>query len=176
MMDQPPNNILLSTIKDADLPDFTLKGREFIGKVVDIYDGDTCKIVMFLDNRMTKFTCRLVGLDTPEIKPPMSKPNRDEEIAAAKRCRHRLIQLSTNCRVDMNTVDTSKKDIKAIINENTKLVRVSCGDFDKYGRLLVTLYDANFDANALESAKSYNTILIEERFAKPYNGGTKDMF
>jgi endonuclease YncB( thermonuclease family) len=126
---------------------------------------------------MTKFNCRLVGLDTPEIKPPMSKPNRDEEIAAAKRCRHRLIQLSTNCRMD-DTANTnaSKKDIMAIINDNTKLIRVSCSDFDKYGRLLVTLYDANFDTNALESTKSYNTILIEERFAKPYNGGTKDGF
>jgi endonuclease YncB( thermonuclease family) len=71
----------------------------------------------------------------------------------------------------MNTADTSKKDIKTIINDNTKLIRVSCSEFDKYGRLLVTLYDSDFDAT-----KSYNTVLIEERYAKPYNGGTKEGF
>jgi endonuclease YncB( thermonuclease family) len=168
----------LRTITDADVPDFSLKGQDFVGKVVDIYDGDTCKVVLLYKGEYAKFTCRLFGLDTPEMKPPMSKPNREEEIAAAKRCRNRFIQLATNCRIDIGMLDLSKKDIKAMMNDNSKLVRVVCGEFDKYGRLLVTLYDKNdIECNTMNGGgKSFNSILVEEKYANPYYGGTKETF
>lgn len=168
----------LRTITDADISDFSLKGMDCIGKVVDIYDGDTCKVVLLYKGEYAKFTCRLVGLDTPEMKPPMSKPNRDEEIAAAKRCRNRFIQLATNCRIDIGMLDISKKELKAMMNDNSKLVRVVCGEFDKYGRLLVSLYDIvdSVVTSGGGNEKSYNSVLIEENYAKPYYGGTKDAF
>ena len=36
-------------------------------KVVDIYDGDTCKIIVVYKNELMRFNCRLVGLDTSPI-------------------------------------------------------------------------------------------------------------
>ena len=51
---------------------FSFEGRKCLGKVVDVYDGDTVKIVFSLsDNepeRLYKWNCRLINVDTPEIK------------------------------------------------------------------------------------------------------------
>jgi len=144
----------LETIRDCDIEEFNLKGKKLLGKVVDIYDGDTCKIVFDLDGKLTKFSCRLLGINAPEIKPLKSKENREVEKTEAKKCRNRLFELCTNCILE-------DKKIKDVIDNNRKLVVVECFDWDKYGRLLVSIYDLN-------SEKSFNSILIEENLAKTY--------
>lgn len=144
----------LETIRDCDIEEFNLKGKKLLGKVVDIYDGDTCKIVFDLDGKLTKFSCRLLGINAPEIKPPKNKDNRDVEKTEAKKSRNRLFELCTNCILE-------DKKIKDVIDNNRKLVVVECFDWDKYGRLLVYIYDLNSD-------KSFNSILIEENLAKTY--------
>ena len=70
----------LQTIKNIDIPLMSLIGITTIGKVVEMYDGDTCKIVLMNNNKLEKYNCRLLGLDTPEMKPPLTKENRDIEI------------------------------------------------------------------------------------------------
>lgn len=126
----------LKTLTGKDVPEFSYKGETFIGKIVDIYDGDTCKILLYIDGKIVKFPCRLNGIDTPEIKPLLSKPNRDREIKNAKRCRNRLVQLGTDC--DINTDDEcGKEELADLLDRNTKLVTVKCDGFDKYFRLLV---------------------------------------
>ena len=93
----------LVNIKCDDIELFSLNGLKTIGKIVDIYDGDTCKIVIIHENILKKFTCRLLGIDTPEIKPSLQKTNREKEIIDAHRCRNRLLQLLTNCKnIDLN--------------------------------------------------------------------------
>ena len=92
----------LRGLTDNDIGEFSLEGRKTVGKVVDIYDADTCKIIFGLDNVIVKFNCRLSGIDTPELKPLRSKPNRDIEKRAAQRARNRLIQLSTDCTCNSN--------------------------------------------------------------------------
>lgn len=158
---------LLKNIKSSDILEFSLNGIKTSGKIVEIYDGDTCKIVLLNNNILQKFNCRINGIDTPEMKPPLNKPNREIEIKNAYRCRNRLIQLctSTNIAIDVDS------DVKKVsLDTNTKIVYVECLEFDKYGRLLVNIYDQ-------ESPKiSYNDILVNEGFAKKYNGGTKDEF
>ena len=144
----------LETIRDCDIKEFNLKGKKLLGKVVDIYDGDTCKIVFDLDGKLTKFSCRLLGINAPEIKPLKSKENREVEKTEAKKCRNRLFELCTNCFLE-------DKKIKDVIDNNRKLVVVECFDWDKYGRLLVYIYDLNSD-------KSFNSILVEENLAKSY--------
>ena len=52
-----------------DTPEFSLCGLTLQGKVVECYDADTCKIVLPLQTSFYKFTCRLSGIDTPEMKP-----------------------------------------------------------------------------------------------------------
>ena len=59
-----------------DIPEFSLCGQSLKGKVVEMYDADTCKIVLPLNNTLYKFTCRLNGIDAPEMKPNKEKPNR----------------------------------------------------------------------------------------------------
>jgi len=154
----------LKNIKSSDIPKFSLNGIKTYGKIVEVYDGDTCKIVLLINNILQKFNCRINGIDTPEMKPPLNKPNREIEIKNAYRCRNRLIQLSTSISANIDS------DVKKIsLDTNTKLVYVECLEFDKYGRLLVNIYEK-------ENELAYNEILINEGFAKKYNGGTKDEF
>lgn len=141
---------------------FSLNGL-YIGKVVEIYDGDSCKIVFPYNGILCKFNCRLLDIDTPEIAPSLNKINREEEIRAAIASRNRLIHLCSD--FEITTLQT-KKEIQELMNKNIKLITIVCDGYDKYGRLLIVLYDN-------ENKKSFNTILLEEGFAKPYNGGTK---
>jgi endonuclease YncB( thermonuclease family) len=158
----------LKNIKSSDIPEFSLNGIKTSGKIVEIYDGDTCKIVLLNNNVLQKFNCRINGIDTPEMKPPLNKPNREIEIKNAYRCRNRLIQLSTNI---IPNIDIDFNSKKVSLDTNTKLVHVECLEFDKYGRLLVNIYEKE-----TPKCLSYNDILVNEEFAKKYNGGTKDEF
>ena len=75
----------------------------------------------------------------------------------------------TNCKnIDLTTL-YKKIEIKNKINENTKIVQVHCFEFDKYGRLLVNLYVDNVEKNV-------NQQIIDENFAKAYDGGKKEGF
>jgi endonuclease YncB( thermonuclease family) len=143
----------LKKIKNTDVEEFSLKNKTFLAKVVDIYDGDTCKIVFYLDDKIVKFTCRLNGIDTPELKPLKTKANRDEEIEKAKQCKNKLIELCCGS----NTMEN-----------NDKLVFIKCNEFDKYGRLLIDIY------NSKECETSFNHILVKEGLAKCYDGGKKN--
>lgn len=160
-------NKIKNMISD-DLELFTLNGVETFGKIVELYDGDTCKIIMVVNNTIQKFSCRLIGLDTPEMKPSLSKPNRDQEIINAHKCRNKLLQLSTDCNCNIDTI-MKKQDYQNLLNTNKKIIGVKCHEFDKYGRLLVTLKVDTLD-------KSINQLLIDESFAKAYDGGTKEQF
>ena len=160
---------LLRNIKCGDINEFSLNNIKTVGKIVDIYDGDTCKIVIIINNLLYKFTCRLISLDTPEMKPPLTKNNRELEINNAYKCRNKLIQLSTSCNIDIDS-NIKKQYCKELLNTNTKIITVLCHEFDKYGRLLVSLY------NNEEDIISYNDILITEGFAKKYDGKHKDGF
>ena len=63
---------------DNSIPLFDLKDNTYSAKVVDVYDGDTCSIVIFLNKNFTKFKLRCLGYDTPEMKPPKDCKNRSE--------------------------------------------------------------------------------------------------
>lgn len=156
----------LINIKNEDINEFSLAGQKLQGKIVDIYDGDTCKIVLIYDNKLLKFNCRLLGLDTPEMKPSKNKVDREEEIINAHKCRNKLIELTTSCKCEINSI-LKKNECSTLLLENKKIITVECHEFDKYGRLLVELYVNN---------ENCNNILIKEGYAKAYDGGTKELF
>lgn len=122
---------------------FSFEGRECLGKVVDVYDGDTVKIVFPLSEkepeRLYRWNCRLINVDTPEIRTKNLK-----EKAYAKVVRNKLREKILN-----------------------KLVYVKCLDFDKYGRLLVEIFDNE------KCEECINNWLILNEYAKKYDGGTK---
>lgn len=87
------------------------KNFQEIGKVVNVYDGDSVKIIMPFDNKLYRFTCRLEGIDTPEIR-----SSSELEKTFAKKVRDQLREKAMN-----------------------KLVSVKCSGLDKYGRLLAII-------------------------------------
>jgi endonuclease YncB( thermonuclease family) len=132
-----------------------------------MYDADTCKIVLPVQNSFFKFTCRLSGIDAPEMKPKKDKVNRDTEIAWAKKARNELLRLVCSPTSKCAQLDDPKKeDIIKELEDNKKLVTVKCFEFDKYGRLLVELYNDCY-------GDSFNKILIDKNLAVSYDGGTK---
>jgi endonuclease YncB( thermonuclease family) len=84
---------LLLNCVDKDIKCFSLEGKMIQAKITNVYDADTCRAVFYLDNKLVKYTVRLKGIDTPEIRPKKSVEFRDEEIKAAKKSRNRFIQL-----------------------------------------------------------------------------------
>ena len=145
---------------DCEVPLFSLNGNTYICKVVYIYDGDTVNVVIDFNNKLTKFNCRLLGIDTCEMT---SKDTTKKD--SAIKARNFLINKFSKESVKDNI---TKKDIKMILSKSVKLCYVKCYDFDKYGRLLIDLYDNE------KSTISYNQELINNNLAVSYDGGHKN--
>ncbi len=97
---------------DNKIPVFSLAGQNHVAKVVDVYDGDSIKIVINLSGTFHKFNCRLAGLDTPELK---------SHDTSEKLYGHYV-----------------KKKVKELLLN--KIIVVDCQKFDKYGRLLIYIH------------------------------------
>jgi len=135
-------NLNLNTI-----PYFSFNQIEFNAIPCNIYDGDTFSVVFKYKDEYIKYRCRCYGYDSPEMKPLLSNPNRNEEIRLAKLAKDKLIDL--------------------LYKNSDGLIKIKCHNFDKYGRILVTVYN-NIDN------ESINDIMIREKYGKPYYGGHKE--
>ena len=132
---------------DKKTPVFTLEGQTKLCKVVDIYDGDTCRVVFNHNGCINKWNVRMNGYDSPEMRPSRSLPNREE--------------------IKKKAVESKEYLRSLVANSAEQLVYVKCGGFDKYGRLLGELY-----VN-LEDEKSVNQLMIDNGHGYEYHGGTK---
>ncbi len=123
---------------------FSFQDIETYAKIVEVYDGDTVKAVFKFNNIMQKFTIRLFGIDTPEIR------TRDKE---EKKAGYEARQVVADTILD-------------------KIVYLKLGKFDKYGRILGTIYtlddEYNIDGDCL------NNILIQKGYGEEYYGGKKN--
>jgi endonuclease YncB( thermonuclease family) len=108
---------------------FSLSGLVKLAKVVKVYDGDTITVVFKHNNAYNKWTCRLYGIDAPELHSG-GIPARD---FLSNLVLHQIVSLE-------------------------------CFDFEKYGRLLVTVHIDKVDINDL---------MISTKHAVPYFGGKK---
>ncbi len=140
--------------------DFSLNGKNMWGKVVYVYDGDTVHIVFKINDNLVKFNCRLLGIDSSEI---ISKNLQNHETGI--KSRNYLISKVINIPIEKETMN--KNEIKTLCSQSSKLVWIKAYHFDKYGRLLVELFDAP------NSSKSFNQDMIDKKYAVKYNGGTK---
>lgn len=137
---------ILAHYDPSKLPLFSFQNKRFTAKPCEIYDGDTFSAIFEYRGEIIKYRCRCYGYDSPEMKPLLSKENREQEIAAAHKAKERfteLLQRGTN-----------------------GLVEIHCGDFDKYGRILVTVYNES-------EAISINSTMLTEGHGKTYMGGHK---
>lgn len=143
----------------SNTPYFSLKGVETYARVIDVYDGDTITLVFDVNGYFLKFKCRLVGIDTCEIRSKNKENKRLAQLA-----KNRLFNLITNTLIDE---ENSKKELVKYFDENMYIIWIQCDEFDKYGRLLINCYFTS------ESPKSFSNILVEEKLAYPYDGETK---
>lgn len=119
-----------------DIPMFGFQGEIHEGKIVNVYDGDTVKIVMKMFGKFYRFNCRIEGVDTPELR-TRNKKEKEMGIMVRDKLRTKILD---------------------------KMVKVKCGKFDKYGRLLVDIIIDN---------TSITKWLIDNNYAFSYDGGTK---
>ena len=153
----------LIDINFSDVEYFSLNGKTFNGKIVDVYDGDTCTIVIILDGKLIKFKCRCNGYDSPEMRPLKSIPNRDKVIENANKAKNFFINNVSNLKLDINKVYT-KNELKELFLKNNMLIEIKAYNWDKYGRLLAAFYNNNININDM---------MIEKGYGYAYDGGTK---
>ena len=161
---------ILKNSTNKSISDFSLDGISTICKVVDVYDADTFRVVFFKninDKEPMKFKVRTLGCNAAEMHPLISNPFRIEEMKKARIAKNRLIQLVSDAKIDIN-IDYEKSIINDILDKNNKLMFIEFSNFDKYGRVLGTLYFDN------TKNKSINQILIDENYAVYYDGGKRD--
>ena len=135
---------------DKKIKRFSLENERKIGKCVDVYDGDTIQVVFQLQTELFRWTCRLTGIDTPEIR-TRNKTEKQFGYTVRNYLREKILN---------------------------KMVVIECGEFDKYGRLLGKIYlkqekDAQSGGDNENSDSSINQWLIDNEYAFAYDGGTK---
>ena len=147
----------LNNAEVSEIPKFSLNGLRKNCKILKIYDGDTLWLASTLfNNKLYRFNVRMMGYDSPEMKPSLKNPDREKEIIAAK---------------------SAKKFLEDLILD--KIVNVIFYDFDKYGRPLCEIYITQKNKNCCLGAKEklcVNTLMIEKGHGYPYTGGTKRQF
>jgi endonuclease YncB( thermonuclease family) len=119
-------------------------------KVVSVYDGDTATVCFFYRGDVTQCSIRLVGIDSPEIRP--KRAGRTEE----------------SIKLEKQKAIESKNRLEQLVCGN-QLIIAKFGKQDKYGRPLCELF---LD----QTKKSVNRIMVEEGHAVSYDGGHKKEF
>lgn len=102
----------LSKIDCSNVQKFSLNEKEYEAKIVSVYDGDTVNAVFYYNDNLYKWSCRLDGIDTPELKTGNEKEK----------------EMGLKVRDELR---------KMILD---KIVKIKCKEFDKYGRLLVDIF------------------------------------
>jgi endonuclease YncB( thermonuclease family) len=90
---------------------FLLDGLSFTARITSVYDGDTIKAIFKFRGVYDTWSCRIIGIDTPELR-----TKNPEEKELGYKARDFLRELVLN-----------------------KIVQLKCHKFDKYGRLLVDI-------------------------------------
>ena len=134
------NNILIEKLELKNICQYV--------RVIDVYDADTFKCIIFYRNIPTIISIRLSGIDTPEIKPKTGNiEEKKQEKALAIISRIYFMKLIMGC-------------------EN--ILYIKTNGSDKYGRTLAEIYKSH------NEDMSINQTLINMRLADTYYGNTKE--
>lgn len=104
--------IKLEKCSADDAVTLSFDGQRKVCKVLSVYDGDTCTLAFFFGGKIYQWKCRLYGINAPEIRTK-----------------------------DMNE-KTRGLNAKNYLTSKIegRLVEVEFKHFEKYGRLLGTIY------------------------------------
>jgi endonuclease YncB( thermonuclease family) len=160
-------NKVITTLKNINNVCYlSLNGIKSFAKVVNVKDGDTIELVIPSFNGYYRYNTRLKRIDTCEIH-----SNNSDIKDMAKKAKIRVIELLLNKNIG-NLKQMNRKDIKNIFEKENIIVWVECHDFDKYGRLLANIFLYDEKLNKIDK-NSISDILISEKLAYKYDGGTK---
>lgn len=163
MVDNKNKQLLIDATIDK-YPLFSLKGLITYAKLLSNYDGDTGDILFIYNQMPMRMKARFTGYDTCEMKPSLKDPKRDEKKKRAQEAKERLWFLCTN-----------SNDLK---ENHSTLIKIKCGEFDKYGRLLITAFNEQTNFEQLDDKSQFdlsiNAQMINEGHGYIYEGGTKD--
>ena len=97
----------------------------------DVYDGDTIKVIIIRNNEPMKFSVRLEGIDTPELRPSKKKINRDIEILRAKEARDALKKFISNKKLQIEFLGPDKYSFRVIgiLYIVNNIIKTTCSYF-----------------------------------------------
>lgn len=148
----------------------------------DVYDGDTLHVVIIYLGIPHKFTIRLLGIDTPEMRPRWNKQVMDDDGNTT------TIRISDEIhKLEKQAAVKSRNALKEYIWHKNLIVRFKKND--KFGgRILAELFvvgdthapisDTSGGTNLFnsKSVNSVNKWMIDNNHAVAYNGGKKKAF
>ncbi len=140
-------------------PEFSLNNYKTHARICSMYDADTIKAVIPIFGSFYKFSIRLMGIDTCEMK---AKNPKVKEISL--KARDYLFELVTSQKPDPSW---KKKDYEAFFDREVHIIYLHCLEFDKWGRVLANVYNND------SCTKSMSEFLLEARLAYKYHGDTK---
>jgi endonuclease YncB( thermonuclease family) len=142
-----PVDMIDVTIFDVEkVKPFNMDDLQLRCKVSQVYDADTCTLILPFYGKPFEVKCRLNGIDTAEVR---SKNLAEKAFALEARDYLRNLILG-------------------------KIVWVNCGKMDKYGRLLGDIYTTQQDM--LNNTNSLSDLLLDKKYAYVYKGGKKVSF
>lgn len=130
------NKCLLKKLEKLETDDvelFSLDKCKFVAKCVEVYDGDTITIIIYpnLGKKFLKFKVRLAEINAPEFK---TKNLEEKKKGIISRDYLRELILG-------------------------KIIYILCGKFDKFGRLLGTIYLPENEQNN-QNTQNVNELLV----------------
>lgn len=120
-------------------PKFGFEGQIKLCKCVKVIDGDSINIILSLNSKFYVINCRLNNIDTAELK--------------SKNPKEKLVALQAKEYVETKLLN--------------KIFKIRCEKFDKFGRLLITIFYKN---------DTLNNELIRQNLAYEYKGKKKREF
>jgi endonuclease YncB( thermonuclease family) len=113
---QPTLEQCLQAIDIKTVPKVPLQNQFTLARIEEVYDGDTVKIIVLLSDTPLRFSLRILGIDTPELKHGEGRLP-EEHLAAVK----------------------VRDYVKSLFPTNIAKIRIH--DWDKYGgRVLGDLF------------------------------------
>jgi len=124
----------LTNARWDNTPTLDLNGHVTEARVLDVYDGDTLTVAMPWKDGVYRFTIRLLGIDTEEIR---GTTGETRERANAAR-----VLLAKSIADGKFPIEpkTTRAVLRKALGDHLCLVRVACKSFDKYGRVLANVY------------------------------------
>ena len=128
---------------------------DFYAKVVTVHDGDTCDLVFYRNGSYQRFKCRLLGINSPELK--------DGNIALKSRDFLTWLCLGYDpAQFPRLSQPWSEAQLQNYLNGSQVLVYAEFDGVGGYGRPLVTLKGQE------GGSRSFNQLLMDYGYASVY--------